>query len=179
MGIEMRKSREILIIILVILIPMLHEFGHLLGFVIDGVPATISYGMTISDRITFLGVLGGTFFNVILSIICIILIYMDSKRSKLWGTIGLASIISRLFNCIIIFFIGIGFNTTILENNDEGQLAILMGTNVTFQYIVFIGIYAALTLVIIKLIGDNKLIRKLNFRLIGYNLMLTLYLIFN
>ena len=36
-----------------------------------------------------------------------------------------------------------------------------------------------LTLVIIKLIGDNKLIRKLNFRLIGYNLILTLYLIFN
>lgn len=177
---NVKKIREILIIILVLLIPILHEFGHFLGYIIEGVPATISYGLTRADRLTFLGVSGGLFFNVLLSIICVFLIYLDSeKRRKLWGAIGLASILSRLMNCFIIFLIGIGANPLVLQNNDEGQLAVLMGNNIIFQYIFFMGVYATLTLVIIKLIGDNKVSRKLNLRIIGYNLILTLYLIFN
>ena len=174
----MKKGRELFIILSVLSIPLLHEVGHFIGYTIDRVPATIKYGFTISENLTFLGVLGGPLFNISLSLICITLIYLDSKRRVFWGIIGLASSVSRLLNCVIIFIIGIFFNPMILHNNDEGQLAILINSNIYILYIMFLAIYFYLTLLIIKLIKNNTLCAQLSYRIIGYNLIITLFLIF-
>ena len=172
----MKKSIEISIIIFVLLMPILHEFGHFLGYAIDGVSATISYGFVTVDKLTISGVIGGPMFNILLSIISLTLIYIDSKRKNFWGIIGLVSVISRVLCSGIIFLIGILFNPVVLPNNDEGQLAVLMGNSIQFQYIFFILIYIILTILIIKSIQDSKVAKKLSIRIIGYNIMLISYL---
>lgn len=173
----MKKGREIFIIVLVLSIPLLHELGHLIGYLIDGVPATIKYGFIVSENVTFLGVLGGPLFNILLSLICIILICLDNKRRNIWATIGLASSVSRLLNCGFIFIIGIFLNPIVLQNNDEGQLALLINSPIYMQYILFLVIYFCLTLLIIKLIKNNILCKQLNYRIVGYNIILTACLI--
>lgn len=75
---------------------MLHEVGHLVGYIIDEVTAIIRYGFIMSEKVTVLGVLGSPLFNILLSLICITLIYLGSKRKKLFGGIGLEWLVSRL-----------------------------------------------------------------------------------
>ncbi|MGL5616514.1 MAG: hypothetical protein ACRDD2_09865 [Sarcina sp.] len=172
----LKKQGEILIILLIVSIPLLHEFGHFLGYSISGVSATIKYGLTVSEKSTFLGVFGGPLFNILLSLISIVLVYLDRKYRNVWATIGLASSISRLLNCSIIFFIGVFLNPIILENNDEGQLALLMNNSIYIEYIVFLVIYFFLTLAIVKLINNNSLCKQLIYRIIGYNIIITVWL---
>ena len=173
MNTSIKKYNDLLIIGLILIIPAIHEFGHFLGYVIDGVEVTFTYAFTFSERQTMLGVLGGPLINIIISILAIALIYIDNKHKGLWGIIGLVSIVSRFVNCFIVFLIGIVYNISILENNDEGQLSTFIGTNTIFQYVLSIGIYTILMLIIIRLIKDNKMVLKI----IAYTLILSLIII--
>ena len=107
--------------------------------------------------------------NIIISILAIGLIYIDNNHKKLWGSIGLVNIVSRLVNCFMIFLIGMLYNNSILEMNDEGQLATFIGTNTIFQYLLSIGVYLILMLTIVKLIEDNKIA----LRIMAYTLILS------
>lgn len=150
----------------------------MIGYVIDGVPATIEYGLTTSEDTTFLGVLGGPLFNVFISLICLSLVYMNSKHKEIWGIIGLVASVGRLVVVSIIFFIGVFINSIVLQRNDEGQLAVLMGRSIYVQYIISLLIYWLISLLIIKLLGNNKLYNKIYLKVLIYNMILTICLLF-
>ena len=83
MNTSIKKYNDLLIIGLILIIPAIHEFGHFLGYVIDGVEVTFTYAFTFSERQTMLGVLGGPLINIIISILAIALIYIDNKHKGL------------------------------------------------------------------------------------------------
>lgn len=174
----MKKRLEIFIIGIVLMSPLIHEFGHFLGYLIDGVPAKVGYGMVNSDRTTILGVALGPLSNILIGIISLILINFSKRYKDIWLIIGLAFTESRLLNEIIIFLIGIFLKPTVLTGNDEGQLGLLLGGNIKLTYICFILINLILVILLLKASKDKCMFKKLSFRIVLYSLIISLGLIF-
>lgn len=116
--------REILIILLILITPMLHESAHFIFFIINGIPATMRYSVTISEKASFSAKLAGPLYHIIVGGICIILANYNQKNKNTWAIIGLVAGIFRIVAiCMIIIITFIIPSAT----SDEGQVAHMLG----------------------------------------------------
>jgi len=171
----MNKKYNIFIFLLAIMIPYFHEISHYFGYQLDSIPATIQYGFTYTppNSNSFWGIIFGPLFNIILSIIALIISYINSKKALVWNIISLSSAISRLLNILIILFTSI-FNHSIVLNNDEGQIANLFNWSPYAIYLLSILIYI---FVIIKIVKNKEYI-KLSTKILFSSLLVSIFLIF-
>lgn len=170
---KVKKYRvDVLIIFLVLLFPFIHEIGHYIGYRIDGVHAFISYNMTYSSEVSILGTLGGPMMNVTLGLISLIIIIVVRKYKRFWAMVGITSLLSRLMVAGSIFTVGMIHRRILLIENDEGQLASLLGTHVVWTYIIAIGIYIIFILFIRKALKDNKFFNKIFIKILIDNFIL-------
>jgi hypothetical protein len=117
----------------------IHELGHVLGYRLLGIPATMSYAREIlppGQPQRFLGVAGGPLFTQLLCCVGLILIY---RKKYLVAAFPLAVIMS--LDRIILY--GIHWRGLLVQHRapgmDETKMATLLGLNPLFWY-------AALTL---------------------------------
>ncbi|MGA3371163.1 MAG: hypothetical protein ABSC48_05315 [Terracidiphilus sp.] len=120
----------------------IHEFGHVLGYRLLGVPATMSYAREIlppGEEQRFLGVAGGPLFTILVCYIAILLIY----RRK-WLTVAFPLAVIMSLDRIILY--GMDWKQLLVLRRapgmDETKMAVLLGWNPFFWY-------AALTLLVL------------------------------
>ncbi|EOU1886929.1 hypothetical protein QTI42_02905 [Clostridium perfringens] len=177
----MTKNKQIILIILIsVLIPYLHEFGHAIGGFIDGVDFRIEYGIThyySPDSKIYWGYIGGPLFNVVLSVIALVFAYFSNKNKLFWVIISIVFSISRLVICLIVIFLSF-FNNDILLSNDEGKIATLFGAEPICFYIISIVIF---TLLLIKAYKITELdVRKsIVIKTFIFNLIFSILLVFS
>lgn len=176
----MTKKKQIILIVLIsILIPYLHEFGHGIGGFIDSADFRIEYGITYyypPDSEIYWGYIGGPLFNIVLSVIALVFAYFFNDNKLFWVIISIVFSISRLVICLIVIFLSF-FNKGILLSNDEGQIATLFGVEPIWFYIISIGIFTLLSIKAYKITEPN--VRKsIVIKTFVFNLIFSILLVF-
>ncbi|ELC8372044.1 hypothetical protein P5E62_04200 [Clostridium perfringens] len=177
----MTKNKQIILIILIsVLIPYLHEFGHGLGGFIDGVDFRIEYGITYyypPDSKIYWGYIGGPLFNAVLSLIALAFVHFSNKNKLFWVIVSIVFSISRLVIGLIVIFLSF-FNKDILLNNDEGKIATLFGAEPIWFYIISIGIFTLLLIKAYK-ITEFDVRKSIVIKTFIFNLIFSILLVFS
>lgn len=170
----MSRKDKLLIFLIVILIPPFHEFGHWCGYSIDGIQSYFNYAFTYTTQETqgFYGIIFGPLFNFILSIIALIILYIDKKHKIFCSIISLSSAVSRLLNCLLIMFLSL-FNKSVLLSNDEGQIASLFLFSPYSIYILSIIVYIIILLLIKRHIKNSNLYFNITLRIFIYTILIS------
>lgn len=169
---KINMKREIGIIILVLMTPMLHEIAHALVYVICGIPVTVTYGFARAERDLSSALLAGPLYHILVSSICLILERYNKKNKEVWAIIGLVTIISRLVSTSLVIFLAACINQKLLLDNDEGYVANSLGVSIGFFYFICILLYFVLFLLHNKVIKDKRLV----IRIFLYTALVIIYL---
>ena len=174
----MSRKNKLLIIFIVILIPLFHEIGHWYGYYIDGIKSNFNYGFIYTTQETqgFYGIILGPLFNFLLSIITIIIPYIDKRHKIFWSIISLSSAVGRLLNCLLILFLSL-FNKSIILLNDEGEIASLLHFSPYSIYVLSIIVYILILFLIKRHIKNNNLYLNITLRIFIYNILISVVLI--
>lgn len=174
----MSRKNKLLIIFIVILIPLFHEIGHWCGYYIDGIQSNFNYGFiyTTQEIQGFYGILLGPLFNFLLSIIAIIILYINKRHKIFWSIISLSSAVGRLLNCLLILLLSL-FNKSIILLNDEGKIASLLHFSPYSIYALSIIVYILILFLIKRHIKNNNLYLNITLRIFIYNILISVVLI--
>lgn len=175
----MNKKEKILIIIMSILIVVFHEIGHAIGYKIDGLDVKFKFDAVIATGTsnTKYGLFGGTLINIVGILIPTILLYVKLGKPIILMIIGMISAISRLFACLVILLISIPYREIALTN-DEGLIAASLGLPSYSVYFLIITFFLVMLWIMKKIIKDDDLYKNLIKKVIFYNSIIAIILIF-
>lgn len=171
--------KQILIIVLTIITPFIHELGHKVGYSIDNIDTKVFYNTiyVFSSTRCFWGVLCGPLCNFIVSLCALILSYINKSLKIFWTIVTMVFAISRLVTYIFISLFYFWNKYTFIAN-DEGKIAYISNIPIILPYIIFSIVF----IVILKLLqlnfkDDKKEYKNLILTIFIYNFLFLLIMI--
>ncbi|QXE17639.1 hypothetical protein [Clostridium sp. 001] len=166
-DIDSKLSKLIFLMITIVATPI-HEFGHLIGYKLSGIPAkfTFSYTETQNGLENLWGCLGGPAINLILAVIGCIIVYILKNRKKVY--IGVYFAITMCLTRLIAYLLFIIINPdNMFAINDEGLIAKFLNVPIWQVYVFFIAAFI-FVLVILRSIKKDYFYKCFKYAFVFY-----------
>lgn len=171
--------KQILIIVLTISTPFIHELGHKVGYSIEHIDTRVFYNTIhiLNSTRCFWGILCGPLCNLIISLVALILSYINKSLKVFWSIIAMVFAISRLVTYIFISLFYFWNKYTFIVN-DEGKVAYISNLPIILPYIIFSIVFICiLRLLKLNFKDEKKEYKNLILTVFIYNLLFLLIMV--